>query len=139
MSRAQFAFIVGVLLVWFAWAAGWVVLPGHCRRADRLGHRSGSSKATWTWARSANGSGRPPTDPRADPERPKASALVLLVLFTPGYQPFQGGTSMPETPTPTEPPQKPATPAAAGRPAPPPTRRRRAVPTAPSRSMERAR
>ena len=28
MSRSQFAFIVGVLLVWFAWAAGWVVLAG---------------------------------------------------------------------------------------------------------------
>jgi hypothetical protein len=25
MSRAQYAFIVGVLLVWLAWAAGWVV------------------------------------------------------------------------------------------------------------------
>jgi hypothetical protein len=28
VSRAQYAFIVGVLLVWFAWAAGWVVLAG---------------------------------------------------------------------------------------------------------------
>ena len=28
MSRPQFAFIVGLLLVWFAWAAGWVVLAG---------------------------------------------------------------------------------------------------------------
>ncbi len=28
MSRSQYAFIVGVLLVWFAWAAGWVVLAG---------------------------------------------------------------------------------------------------------------
>jgi hypothetical protein len=28
VSRPQFAFIVGVLLVWFAWAAGWVVLAG---------------------------------------------------------------------------------------------------------------
>ncbi len=27
MSRAQYAFIVGVLLVWLAWAAGWVVFP----------------------------------------------------------------------------------------------------------------
>jgi hypothetical protein len=26
VSRQQFAFIVGVLLVWLAWAAGWVVL-----------------------------------------------------------------------------------------------------------------
>lgn len=26
MSRQQFAFIVGVLLVWLAWDAGWVVL-----------------------------------------------------------------------------------------------------------------
>jgi len=26
MSRNQFAFIVGVLLVWLAWDAGWVVL-----------------------------------------------------------------------------------------------------------------
>ncbi len=26
MSRQQFAFIVGVLLVWLAWQAGWVVL-----------------------------------------------------------------------------------------------------------------
>lgn len=26
MSRPQYAFIVGVLLVWLAWAAGWVVL-----------------------------------------------------------------------------------------------------------------
>ncbi len=26
MSRQQFAFIIGVLLVWLAWAAGWVVL-----------------------------------------------------------------------------------------------------------------
>jgi hypothetical protein len=28
VSRSQYAFIVGVLLVWFAWAAGWVVLAG---------------------------------------------------------------------------------------------------------------
>jgi hypothetical protein len=28
VSRGQFAFIVGVLLVWFAWVAGWVVLAG---------------------------------------------------------------------------------------------------------------
>ena len=27
MSRAQYAFVVGVLLVWLAWAAGWVVVP----------------------------------------------------------------------------------------------------------------
>ncbi len=27
MSRQQFAFIVGVLLVWLAWDAGWVVFP----------------------------------------------------------------------------------------------------------------
>jgi hypothetical protein len=27
MSRAQYAFIVGVLLVWLSWAAGWVVFP----------------------------------------------------------------------------------------------------------------
>jgi hypothetical protein len=27
VSRAQYAFIVGVLLVWLAWAAGWVVFP----------------------------------------------------------------------------------------------------------------
>ena len=26
MSRTQFAFLVGVLLVWLAWDAGWVVL-----------------------------------------------------------------------------------------------------------------
>ncbi len=26
MSRQQYAFIVGVLLVWLAWTAGWVVL-----------------------------------------------------------------------------------------------------------------
>lgn len=26
MSRRQFAFLIGVLLVWLAWAAGWVVL-----------------------------------------------------------------------------------------------------------------
>jgi hypothetical protein len=26
MSRNQFAFVVGVLLVWLAWVAGWVVL-----------------------------------------------------------------------------------------------------------------
>jgi hypothetical protein len=26
VSRSQYAFIVGVLLVWLAWAAGWVVL-----------------------------------------------------------------------------------------------------------------
>lgn len=26
MSRAQYAFLIGVLLVWLAWAAGWVVL-----------------------------------------------------------------------------------------------------------------
>jgi hypothetical protein len=26
VSRQQFAFIVGVLLVWLAWQAGWVVL-----------------------------------------------------------------------------------------------------------------
>jgi hypothetical protein len=26
MSRQQYAFIVGVLLVWLAWDAGWVVL-----------------------------------------------------------------------------------------------------------------
>ncbi len=26
MSRNQFAFIIGVLLVWLAWDAGWVVL-----------------------------------------------------------------------------------------------------------------
>jgi hypothetical protein len=26
MSRPQYAFIVGVLLVWLAWDAGWVVL-----------------------------------------------------------------------------------------------------------------
>jgi hypothetical protein len=26
LSRQQFAFLVGVLLVWFAWEAGWVVL-----------------------------------------------------------------------------------------------------------------
>jgi hypothetical protein len=26
MSRQQYAFIIGVLLVWIAWAAGWVVL-----------------------------------------------------------------------------------------------------------------
>lgn len=26
MSRQQFAFIVGILLVWLAWQAGWVVL-----------------------------------------------------------------------------------------------------------------
>jgi hypothetical protein len=26
LSRSQFAFLVGVLLVWLAWDAGWVVL-----------------------------------------------------------------------------------------------------------------
>lgn len=26
MSRAQYAFLIAVLLVWLAWAAGWVVL-----------------------------------------------------------------------------------------------------------------
>ena len=26
MSRPQYAFIIGVLLVWLAWDAGWVVL-----------------------------------------------------------------------------------------------------------------
>jgi hypothetical protein len=26
MTRQQFAFLVGVLLVWLAWEAGWVVL-----------------------------------------------------------------------------------------------------------------
>jgi hypothetical protein len=26
MTRPQFAFIVGVLLVWLAWDAGWIVL-----------------------------------------------------------------------------------------------------------------
>jgi hypothetical protein len=26
MSRPQYAFLIGVLLVWLAWAAGWVVL-----------------------------------------------------------------------------------------------------------------
>jgi hypothetical protein len=26
VSRRQFAFLIGVLLVWLAWAAGWVVL-----------------------------------------------------------------------------------------------------------------
>ena len=26
MSRQQFAFVIGVLLVWLAWEAGWVVL-----------------------------------------------------------------------------------------------------------------
>ena len=26
MSRRQFAFLIGVLLVWLAWVAGWVVL-----------------------------------------------------------------------------------------------------------------
>ena len=26
MSRAQYAFLIAVLLVWMAWAAGWVVL-----------------------------------------------------------------------------------------------------------------
>jgi hypothetical protein len=26
MSRKQYVFVVGVLLVWLAWAAGWVVL-----------------------------------------------------------------------------------------------------------------
>jgi hypothetical protein len=26
VSRSQFAFIVGVLLVWFAWAAGWGIV-----------------------------------------------------------------------------------------------------------------
>ncbi len=28
MSRQQFAFIIGVLLVWLAWTEGWVVLAG---------------------------------------------------------------------------------------------------------------
>ena len=27
VSRAQYAFLIGVLLVWLAWAAGWVVFP----------------------------------------------------------------------------------------------------------------
>ncbi len=26
MSRPQFAFVIGLLLVWLAWEAGWVVL-----------------------------------------------------------------------------------------------------------------
>jgi hypothetical protein len=26
MSRQQYAFVIGVLLVWIAWSAGWVVL-----------------------------------------------------------------------------------------------------------------
>jgi hypothetical protein len=26
VSRAQFAFLIAVLLVWLAWAAGWVVV-----------------------------------------------------------------------------------------------------------------
>jgi hypothetical protein len=26
VSRSQYAFVVGVLLVWLAWSAGWVVL-----------------------------------------------------------------------------------------------------------------
>jgi hypothetical protein len=26
VSRAQYVFLIGVLLVWLAWAAGWVVL-----------------------------------------------------------------------------------------------------------------
>lgn len=28
MSRRQFGFLVGLLLVWLAWDAGWVVLAG---------------------------------------------------------------------------------------------------------------
>ena len=28
MSRQQFAFLIGVLLVWLAWEGGWVVLAG---------------------------------------------------------------------------------------------------------------
>ena len=28
MSRRQFGFLIGVLLVWLAWDAGWVVLAG---------------------------------------------------------------------------------------------------------------
>jgi len=28
MSRQQYAFFIGVLLVWLAWSAGWVVFGG---------------------------------------------------------------------------------------------------------------
>jgi hypothetical protein len=28
MSRQQYAFFIGVLLVWLAWSAGWVVFAG---------------------------------------------------------------------------------------------------------------
>ena len=28
MSRQQYAFLIGLLLVWLAWQAGWVVLAG---------------------------------------------------------------------------------------------------------------
>ena len=28
VSRRQFGFLIGVLLVWLAWDAGWVVLAG---------------------------------------------------------------------------------------------------------------
>jgi hypothetical protein len=27
LSRPQYAFLIAVLLVWLAWAAGWVVVP----------------------------------------------------------------------------------------------------------------
>ena len=36
VSRAQYAFLIGVLLVWLAWAAGWVVLAGHRPRTHLL-------------------------------------------------------------------------------------------------------
>ncbi len=41
MSRSQFAFIVGVLLVWFASGRRLGSLGRRCRRADRLGDRAG--------------------------------------------------------------------------------------------------
>ena len=117
MSRAQYAFIVGVLLVWLAWAAGWVVFPaiaagligwGAVRVLEGdvdLGEISERFRST-------------SSRPRAAPDcAPKGASLALLVLFDPRYHPFsRRNLHMPENPTPDPTPQNIPPTVAAGRP-----------------------
>ncbi len=46
MSRKQYAFVIGVVLVWVAWSAGWVVFAAIA--AGLIGLASSNfSRATW--------------------------------------------------------------------------------------------
>ena len=85
MSRGQFAFIVGVLLVWFAWAAGWIVLAGIA--AGLIGWGivrvlEGGVDLGEVSERFRSTAGRPRADPAAPIQRPRAHAPFVFPRFS---------------------------------------------------------